>query len=250
MTTTRRCRAGFTLIEMLVVIGVIVLLAGITFTLGAGISARAARTETESTIRVLDMAMREWELRSDRKLSWYDAAYHAALGIPPEGFDVHSDTEEEFIISEVLDALVRVDGARAILAQVRPEFMYTFKAGTYPDWVGGDPDLREAVDRFDGSLTVLDAWGLPVYATHPGREWTAADATGYVLRDADGTTQTPNEHRYGVARNQTVCFVSAGPDRIFGYLNAPEGSADLTAARDNVFSYDIEKPAPAYGGDS
>ena len=96
-------------------------------------------------------------------------------------------------------------------------------------------------DKFDGSLTILDAWGTPIYATHPGRSYDPnlfeADPNYYKPPDPDGTIRTYNEREYGVARNREVCFVSAGPDRRFGHLQAdPQGSED------NLYSYPITRP--------
>ncbi len=61
--------------------------------------------------------------------------------------------------------------------------------------------------------------------------------------DPDGTIRTPNEQRYGVARNRRICFVSAGPDQGFGNLTAmPPYPADPDPVRDNIYSYPINAP--------
>ncbi|MCZ6850871.1 MAG: hypothetical protein O7F17_04445, partial [Planctomycetota bacterium] len=95
--------------------------------------------------------------------------------------------------------------------------------------------------RFVGSLTILDAWGTPIYATHPGRPFNAGSDPGDP--EPDGTIRTYNEDKYGGARNRQICFVSAGPDGNFGNLDPsiplyhdPEG------AKDNIYSYPINKP--------
>ena len=92
---------------------------------------------------------------------------------------------------------------------------------------------------------MLDAWGTPIYATHPGRIWTLNDRGP----DPDGTIQTDNEERYGIAPNRRVVFVSAGPDQRFGLteefnsLDADDGDAAIAKARaDNIYSVDVDFP--------
>ena len=64
----------------------------------------------------------------------------------------------------------------------------------------------------------------------------------YGTPDADGTIRTYNEGFYGVAKNRQVCFISAGPDGVFGRLYAPEGSPDFEQTKDNVYSYPAAPP--------
>ena len=65
-----RFRRGFTMIELLIVIGLIALLVGLTATVGLGLMAKSQVNETENVLRLLDLAVSEWESLSDRKLSW------------------------------------------------------------------------------------------------------------------------------------------------------------------------------------
>ena len=103
----------------------------------------------------------------------------------------------------------------------------------------------QQLPEFDGGITILDAWGTPIYSTHPG----APAAPGVQPVDADGTERTLNESYYGIARNRRVCFVSAGPDRLFGLyweftgLTGPElEEAIAEAMKDNIYSYQPEQP--------
>lgn len=232
---TPRTRGGFTLVEVVVVIGIILFLVGLTLSVSVAVVERSEIQQTETVLQILDTAVKEWELTADRKLSWGDD------GTPPGSvYDVHPDTHEVFIITEVLNVIARSSQVKQIIAQIDPDFVHTYEAGQYPPWIDTtDPNQTGQIDtRFEGSLTILDAWGAPIYATHPG----SVDASSPAA-DPDGTISTTNEHKYGIARNRQICFVSAGPDGNFGSLDPsvpfyydPEG------AKDNIYSYPINKP--------
>ena len=231
---------GFTLVELVVVIGVVFLLAGLTLSVSVSVIEWSERRQTETVLQLLDTAGKEWELAADRKLSWWDQLdgdeYKA-------GADVHADTPEVLIITEVLDIITRSSAVEGVIARIDADLVYTYRAGVYPPWVP-DQAKAELDDRFDGSITVLDAWGTLVYATHPGRlyapEYYPYDANK--PPDPDGTIQTYNEFQYGVAPTRQLVFVSAGPDMRFGVddefdLNGADLVEAIKKARaDNLFS--------------
>jgi len=230
---------GFTLIELVVVIGIILLLVGLTLSVGVAVRTQSEVRETESTLRLLDSAMREWEQSADRQLTWWQN--------PPDAiairdrFDIHSNTAPELIITEMLDVITRPSQVKQMVAQIAPDFIYTYRAGVVPTWIE-DQGLVQ-LPNFLGSVTVLDAWGWPIYATHPGRLWTDSDdVPPYLfLRNEDGTIQTYNEQIYGVSPNRQVIFVSAGPDGKFGDLS-DVGSPAFNLTKDNLYSYPMIPP--------
>ncbi len=242
MSTHReRDRRGFTIIELVVALGVVLLLAGLTASVGVAVVEKSERSRTDTVLRLLDAATGEWEVTADRKLRWWQ------VGDPnPGAADVHVDTEEVLIITEILDVVTRAPAARDVVAQIEPRLVHTYQAGQYPPWIDHPRQRSQIDDRFDGAVTVLDAWGKPIYATHPGRLWTEQDGQAQpypLLRDADGTIRTINEKRYGIAPNRRVVYVSAGPDGYFGFdgefphLGGAERSEAVTQARqDNLYS--------------
>ena len=220
---------GFSLVELTVVIGIVVLLAGLTISAGTAVVRNAEHRATETALVQLDAAVREWELLADRKLTWAE---------PGEQAEVHAVTPEVLIITEILDVVTRNAASRDLIAHIDPDLVYRYEDDTAP-WLSSPMEMSEVNDRFIGSLTVLDAWGTPVYATHPGRAWVPDDGPD---RDDDGTIRTRNEKDYGISPNRRIVFVSAGPDQRFG-LPAEFYPLDMQAMRearlDNIYSIPV-----------
>lgn len=242
---SRRSPAGFTLTELVIAIGLILLLAGLGLSVSVAIIEQSERRQTQTVLTLLDTAVKEWELTAERKLSWWERDDDLTL---KQTADVHATTAEVLIITEILDVITRSDRVRRIIAAIDPEFVYAYRRYVYPPWIDGSLQYQ-VILYFNGSLTVLDAWGTPIYATHPGRPWTPADEENDVPRDSDGTIRTPNEGRYGIAPNRRVVFVSAGPDQRFGLseefnsLDADDGEVAIAKARaDNIYSVDVDFP--------
>jgi type II secretory pathway pseudopilin PulG len=227
-----------TLVEMVVAIGIITFLVGISVTALSALSARSERQRTENVIALLDVAFDEWERQADRKLTWG----------PDEGrYDVWSDRAPVLIISEMLDVVRRTPTGKETLAAIDADHLVVYDGATTPPWIEIDPDADAQFASFveRESLTVLDAWGTPIYATHPGAP---AGPTTYVVDD-DGTERTINENQYGITRSRRICFVSAGPDGRFGLIEevyglppADRAEAMKDARSDNVYSYVPEWP--------
>ncbi len=239
-----RCAArGFTLVEVVVTVGIIVFLAGLTVTAMVNLAERAEIGRTKNILRLLDVAMAEWELTTDRKLTWGFDPFRTGR------YDIACDREPILVITEMLGVIGRSSAVQSILAGLDPDLCYKYDPGDLPNWIGNNREERhldELVDRFGVPITILDAWGTPIYSTHPGS--LSGDTFGGYCEtfgtDDDGTQRTQNERDYGVARNRRVCFVSAGPDRRFGLLREvgglPESEHEAAIERakgDNVYSY-------------
>ncbi|MHC4140805.1 MAG: type II secretion system protein [Planctomycetota bacterium] len=238
-------KRAFSLLEMMIAMGVVLLLAGLSLSVSVAVIERSERHRTEATLQLLDTAVKEWELAADRKLLWWQ--YGDVAGARGRA-DVHADTDEVMIITEILDVISRPAAVREILAGIDPPLVYTYQQDTSPAWIDGGVD-----PAFVGGLTVLDSWGTPIYATHPGRPWIDADGQGPypIERDDDGTIRTRNETDYGVAPSRRVVFVSAGPDGRFGLpvefldLGFAERTAAIEAARrDNLYSVPVVYAMP------
>jgi hypothetical protein len=227
---------------MVVVTGLIVLLAGLTLSVGVAVANQSEARQTRAVLLLLDAAVGEWELQADRKLSWWEPGDAIAS---QAAADVHGNTERVLIITEVLKVIMKSPAVREIIARIDPSLIYTYKTGVYPPWIVSDNARQQLDADFDGAITVLDAWGLPIYATHPGRAWDAVSdspANYPTAPDADGTIRTYNEEIYGVAAGRRMCFVSAGPDGSFGDLHPYAPPQEHQHAEDNLYSYPVQPP--------
>ncbi|MDY7108926.1 MAG: type II secretion system protein [Planctomycetota bacterium] len=227
-------RRAFTLVELIVTIGVIAFLTGLTVSATVALVQRAEVHKTEDIIRLLDLAQREWELTADRKLSWGD---------DPNRHDIWSDREFTLIITELLGVIQRNQRVKDMIAKIDPDLIFIYEEGEMPAWI--PPGAEDQYEQFIGGMTILDAWGVPIYATHPG----APAGPGTPIVDPDGTEQTRNEQYYGIARDRRVCFISAGPDQRFGLYSEFTGmygeelqEALKEARKDNIYSYPTEVP--------
>ncbi len=217
-----RTRRAFTLVEMVVVIGIIVVLAALTFAVGVAVVQNSEVRQTEATIKLLDAAVQEWEAQSDRKVS-YDS--QPATGevydiVQPDSGSPDDDAEE--ITDALFVIIARSTAVKQILAQVDPQFVRV------------DPEDPE-------DLEFRDAWGNLIVAILPGRAWVTGDPPAD--READGTIQTVIERACGRTANRQICFVSGGPDGKVGDIGAPVDSDDFALTRDNIYSY-LAQPQP------
>lgn len=243
-----RRRRAFTLLEVIVVIGIIVLLTALTVTVAVGVNRRSEVRETENTLKLLDLALSEWTQEADRIISW---GFNEP-GAPT--FDIYNDTPQEYdgsggfsMLNIVLNRLNQNPASQSVLRQIAPKFFERIEDEDDPSIV---------------RLEVRDAWEKLIYVIHPGR---VADTRTYNVdirfTDEDGTIRVSHsginnakshpavqnfgqswEGRLGVCKNRRICFVSAGPDGQFGDLSADVNSDDYKAAEDNIYSYPVDKP--------
>jgi type II secretory pathway pseudopilin PulG len=265
-------------VEIVVAIGIILVLFGLTVSATVVIVQKSEIRQTENTLELLATALQEWEIEADRKVRW------GKDGVPfaESKFDMQYTTAHVYTVSEFMDTIGRSQRAKAILAKIEPEFLHEYDSENdpvVPPWLpttgdADDPDplivlganpAREQYDQgdWDGQLAVLDAWGTPIRVVHPGRVADAVtfgpddvlDPTNDLVNMEDQTvfidTESHNgetfygtELFYGVAKNRSILFVSAGPDGKFGDLSqdADEGGDERLhdQAHDNVYSYPIE----------
>ena len=214
---TARRSPGFTLIELVVVISLILLLVGLTMSVGLAVRSQSETRQTENVLILLDQAVKQWQIAADRQLSWGTST---TPNDPAYDIDADGDAAEQ--LKDLLERIRTNSAARDILAQI-------------------DNDFLQQVEDDDGKLVLrlVDPWDSPSYLIHPGRVVNPNPPFNDdpLLADLDGTIRTPHETTYGVALNRALLFVSAGPDGEFGDLRADPGSDDFKQTQDNVYSY-------------
>jgi type II secretory pathway pseudopilin PulG len=240
-----RGRAAFTLVELVVVIGLIILLAALTLTVSVAVVEGSEVRQTEQVLRLLDTSLQEWRSVTDRQVSW------GSNGTPAgAAYDMQEATTPVFLITELLNTIARASQAREIVARIDPNLVHTYEAGEYPVWINTS-GLKSEMDAMwatgitqpDGrpslGLAVIDVWDQPIWVVHPGRVANPNPPFNDNLADADpdGTIQTSFEVIAGVAQNRQLLFVSAGPDGKLGDLSAPSDTTAFDQTRDNVYAY-------------
>lgn len=238
---------GFTLVEVVVVIGIIILMVALTISVGVVVVEGSEVRQTETVLRQLDTALQEWQTHADRRVTWGEN------DTPPGAvYDMQWDTTHVFRITELLNTIARSSNIQNIVAGIDPDFVHTYRFENYPEWIApgdeADMDNTWAVNNTGPTsslgLAILDAWGQPFRIVHPGCLDGSAGCvtitTGAV--DADGTVRTGIEIEYGIAKNRQILFVSAGPDGKFGKLGGFSTSLDLAQTKDNIYSYQPAMP--------
>ncbi len=247
-----RVRHAFTLVELLIVIGLILLLAGITLRVGSAMWQQSEIRRTQAAMDLLETALLEWEVESGRSLTWQSSDY-GQLG-SRDDFDMHDpwidsnceDSTDVYLISELLEVLNRNPKSRAILAKIDSDLLYRYPESGQPrpSWITPNSAAAAELSNYGGRLVLLDAWEMPIYATHPGVVVPpSVDPVGKI--DSDGTELTHLELKYGAAPNRRMRFVSAGPDGQFGHqapaesvcgIDASTHDALVEASKDNLLS--------------
>lgn len=225
----RTLRRGFSLLELVVVIGIIVLLAALVLAVGTGLLTQSEARETRNAIQLFDSAIEEWERSRGRAFTYgTDGQPAPATGFPAPQYDIQQPLAAQ-------NAALR----QMIVTMLDSRFL------------GGDEGATGILKRIDGSLLrivpnsdpqeteFVDAWGNRIIPVFPGRQWQQG-LDSPVDKDEDGTIRTPVEKRLGSCLNRKLRLVSSGPD---GQIGDNFGNATERAeATDNVHSYEPAAP--------
>jgi type II secretory pathway pseudopilin PulG len=246
MRTRTRPAAGFSLLELTIVIGIILLLAALVVAVSTAVIAANEKRNTQNTLAMLDAAMKEWERQVDRPVSFQNA------GNPPNPTD---PTGAGYSYDIVPDPTIASLGIPAAVLQYNGSGdlqKHRRRTVALIELIAKQPDVESMLARLpDDTLRrirtqttpvqyanvkeVVDAWGNPIVAIFPGRAFRTGESG---TPEIDGSIRTVSESTGPRScRNRQVLFVSGGPDGIL-VDNGSTGGIDESA--DNLYSYGEE----------
>ena len=201
--------SGFTLIELVVVLAVILVLVGLVLAVSSILIKRSEVQQTESALAILSAAVDEFEQARARPLTY--GTRNSPAGAR---YDIPELTNVNYahVILFVLDLLATHGPSRDMIAKIDGKLFRTASTqiptptGGYPPtefWWGPLPRM-ELVDPWDTRIAVIFPW----------RPWVPGDDPN--LKDLDGTIRTADEQCNTPCVNRKVRFISPGPYRQYG----------------------------------
>lgn len=218
-----RRRSGFTLIELVVVLAVILVLVGLVLAVSTVLIRRSEIRQVESMFELLDTAVAEFEESRGRALTYGTRGQPAGAR-----FDIPELTNitYPYINLFLLDRLLTHGPSREILSKIDGALFRTTVAN-----VPTNPSGFPTQEFWWGPLPrmeLVDPWGSRIAIIMPGRPWVQGDDPN--LRDPDGTIRTADEQSFGPCVNRRIRFISSGPSR------------NLASRDDNIYSYAEQIP--------
>lgn len=209
---------GFTLLEMMVAIGLVVLLGSITVLVARGMIGQAKVRQCRSLLLTLESMLSEY----DAEFQGMPAYTGDIRGTDPRRYNPSSGYKqggrERPEVAVFLAQAKGMEGIDKILAGISEEFVLArnelydgFLQSGMKDWAG---QLRGG-NLEDNRLSMRDPWEMEILYLHP-------DNTTATLGD---NSREDEFQGYGRPANRRPYFMSAGPDMLYDTLE------------DNLYSY-------------
>jgi len=242
----RTIYTAFTLLEIMVAIGIIALLAAITLNLSNSIMRKADERQTKDVLRLVKLALVEWEIASDGKLTFEDFTYVDNCDFC--SFDVLNDgllASPTFGLFGVANDIMQAAMQNRIIQTVQVIRQIESSDNILLELTGDN-----FIEDTEGARILVDSWGTPIGVIFPGQYYADSSEVLEFAQDESGdlTIRDQAEDGLGSCMNKEPIFVSAGPDRTWGYrfqYNEGPGSEDDVLAKelwgaslDNIYSYD------------
>ena len=238
----RTIYTAFTLLEIMVAIGIIALLAAITLNLSNSIMRKADERQTKDVLRLVKLALVEWEIASDGKLTFEDYTY---VGNCQDcSFDVWNDGS---LGSPTFGLIGVANGVMQAAMQDRMQkTVEVIRQIESSDNILLELTGDNFIEDTEGAILV-DSWGTPIGVIFPGQYYADTSELAFAQDESgDLTIRDQAEDGLGSCMNKEPIFVSAGPDRTWGYRFQSNGGHDndaiakelWEASLDNIYSYD------------
>ncbi len=247
-----RARRGFTVIELLVVVGIIAILVGLSFVVGGKVLEGGKRGAALETIRLLDNALNDYMAKTD--------------GLPATTVEDPEDRDRVFPVADARD-MQNTDSGRSPAGN-----QMINSVGLFMLQAREVPSSRQILDQLpskfaraleiDGQpvlMTAFDPWGNPIRYVHPSLDGRfAAGNTDLVLGPAPtGKQYAINQMRRnneqtvlngmvvnaqdivdsdgGLCTGNRPYFYSVGPDGRAGWYQN-EANQWIDGAADNIYT--------------
>lgn len=214
---------AFTLMELMIVIGLVIVLTSLTIVVGKSVIGQGKIRHTEVILQNLDSILTEYEAEIGSMPTWNPDAYIEAGKFTTSGGGIVRP-EAAVLIAEVRG----ITGVDNILKAIPPDnvvprnqiYENLVHEGTYTS-----SDINNNISA-DNRLSVTDAWGMEILYVHPND---TVAVTGEGIDNFDG---------YGTPVSNRPYFISAGPNMLFAEQLSPD-TRDDDAAWDNLYSYEV-----------
>jgi type II secretory pathway pseudopilin PulG len=251
-------RRAFTVLELVIVIGVILVLMSLALTVTSVVLAANDRRSVQSTFVLLDQALTSWESQAGREMTAGRRAnppgtptvpdFTLGTNGPTAGFDIYEENfNSTYAICIVLERLATSPDSAEInsrLPSTAIRFVPLNGTNTVEplptNWTQTTPQQDpNQMPPYASVREIFDPWNRRIGVIFPGRAATKAEVAAAVTAPTsqgidveDGSVRTMDEHFLGICRNRKMCFVSAGPD------------GDMGTTADNIYSYEpLPRPA-------
>lgn len=231
---SRRSRAGFTIIELLVVVTVLLILVGLVTGVGIRVFRNQEAQVTRGVLQTLDRALDEYQATKNAAPDYRLEDYERVPGDPVG----ESTSGGEYFSRYLGDYFPRRPDTSVFLKEA-------LGVGQVKDIVGGvgerflvvtvSPGSRNAADS-DVTPSVVDAWATDSWAN----PW---DPVGQQLIYYVHPRNKLAQELYGRCINGRAYFMSAGPDLKYGLKSEAGASPDKATVEgflnDNIYSYTV-----------